>query len=109
MKTIQLNSKIKKRRISSSNYHIRGARKMTYMNTVKMVESSIKKSEVYPTELQLWHSLPEKTSRITLKRILMQLEKDNKIVYDKKDGSIIWTFTETPEARQSLRESVLLR
>lgn len=78
-------------------------------NAVKMVENSIKRSEVYPTERQLWDSLPEKINRVTLKRILMRLEKDNKIIYDEKDGSIIWTFVETPEARQSLRESVLLR
>jgi len=76
---------------------------------VKMVENSIKKSEGYPTEIQLWHSLPEKIHRVTLKRILIQLEKKNKIIYDKRDRSIIWTFVDTPEARQSLRESVLLR
>ena len=76
---------------------------------VKMVENSIKKSEGYPTEIQLWHSLPEKIHRVTLKRILIQLEKNNKIIYDKRDRSIIWTFVDTPEARQSLRESVLLR
>jgi hypothetical protein len=107
MKTIQLSSKIKKRRIRS---RIGRVRRMTQMeNAVKMVENSIKRSEGYPTELQIWHSLPEKIHRVTLKRILIELEKDNKIIYDKGDGSIIWTFVDTPEARQSLRESVLLR
>jgi hypothetical protein len=78
-------------------------------NAVKMVENSIKKSQGYPTELQLWHSLPRRIPRIALRTILMRLESDNKIVRDKKDGSIIWTFVDTHEARQSLNESVILR
>jgi hypothetical protein len=109
MRTVQLSRKVKKRR-NQSNYHIGRVRKMIQMaNAVRIVESSIKGSEVYPTEPQLWHSLSEKMNRTTLKRILVRLEKDNKIIHDRKDGSIIWTFMETPEARQSVRESVLLR
>jgi tRNA A58 N-methylase Trm61 len=77
-------------------------------DTIRVVEDSIKRSKGYPTELQLSRSLRGKINRITLKKILAQLERSNKIVYD-KDGSIIWISADTARARQSLRDSVLLR
>jgi hypothetical protein len=36
--------------------------------------------------------------------ILDYLEDSNKIMYV-KDGSIVWTFVDTPKARKSLKES----
>jgi hypothetical protein len=77
-------------------------------DNLKMIEKSIKESENYPTELQLWHRFRKKIhSRITLRSILKQLETDNKIIYD-KDGSIVWIFVDSPQARKSLEESVPL-
>jgi hypothetical protein len=78
-------------------------------NAFRIVENSIRKSRSYPTEVQLWYSLRHRIPRLTLKKILIRLEKDNKIIRDRKDGSIIWTFVDTPEARQSLRDSIPLR
>ena len=98
--------------MSRSPYRRTGRRKMTQNShriEIKLVESSIKNSEGYPTEHQLWHSLSHKIQRTALKKILIQLKTENKIIYDKKDGSIIWTFADTPEAQRSLKESVLLR
>jgi hypothetical protein len=77
-------------------------------NTIRLVEDLIKKSESYPTETQLLSKLHGKISRATLKNILAGLERYNIIIRD-KDGSIIWIYADTPRAKQSMRESVLLR
>jgi tRNA A58 N-methylase Trm61 len=77
-------------------------------NTIRLVEDSIKKFEGYPTELQLFYRLHWKINRTTLKNILAGLERHNRIIRD-KDSSIIWIYADTPKAKQSLRESVLLR
>jgi hypothetical protein len=78
------------------------------MDNLKMIEKSIKESENYPTELQLWLRFRKKIhSRYTLRSILKQLEADNKIIHD-KDGSIVWVFVDSPQARKSLEESVQL-
>ena len=55
----------------------------------KMVENSIKESEDYPTESELWQSLPRKIRRQTLKHILHHLKLDGKIMYG-KEHRIIW-------------------
>jgi hypothetical protein len=77
-------------------------------NAIRMVENSIKKFDGYPTETQLMHSLQGRINPTTLRNILAGLERHNRIIYD-KDGSIVWIAVDTPRAKRSLRESVLLR
>jgi hypothetical protein len=84
------------------------AREDKKMDNLRMIEKSIKESENYTTEPQLWSRLRSKISkRITLRKLLRQLEADNKIIRD-KDGSIVWIFVDSPQARKSLEESVPL-
>ncbi len=60
------------------------------LDTVLMVENTIKKAKEYPNKMQLWKSLPRKVMYQTFQIILKYLESSGKIVTE-KDGSIVWT------------------
>jgi hypothetical protein len=60
------------------------------MDNLKMIEKSIKQSEDYPTESELWQRLPRRIPRRALKHFLRHLEVDMKIMYG-KGRKIIWT------------------
>lgn len=62
------------------------------LDTVIMVEETIKNSKKYMTKAQLARSLPKKTMYQTLLVILDYLQSSNKIHIDKKDGRIIWIW-----------------
>ena len=74
------------------------AKEYKKMNTVKMVENSIKQSEDYPTETKLWLSLPKRIPRTSLRRILRHLAFEKKIMYG-KGRRIIWTEADELQSR----------
>ena len=60
------------------------------LDTVMMVEETLKKSREYPSKRQLWIALPKKMMYQTFNLVLDYLEDSGKIAID-KDGAIIWT------------------
>lgn len=60
------------------------------LDTVLMVEETIKKLDYYPTKTQLWKALPKKVMYQTFSIIINYLEESGKIVVDPK-GKILWT------------------
>jgi hypothetical protein len=74
----------------------------------KLVEKTIKESDIYLSEKQLRERLPRRIREIELRKILNKLEKSNKIMYD-KDDTIIWTFADNDQIRKTLKESVIFR
>lgn len=78
------------------------------LDTIKMIETAIKKSKKYQTRNQLWRSLPKQVQYPTFKAVLNYLEESNKIMFD-KDGSIIWIFADNPKRKKLLREGIKLR
>jgi hypothetical protein len=78
------------------------------LETVLMVERTIKKSHDYPTRMQLWRSLPSKVQYQTFKAILEYLEASSKIMFD-EHGHIIWVAADNPKLRELLSKSVELR
>jgi hypothetical protein len=60
------------------------------METLRMVEDLIKSADDYPTESELWRSLPRKIPRTSFKQILHRLRIEGKIMYG-KGRRIIWT------------------
>ncbi|MGV8085150.1 MAG: hypothetical protein ACP5N9_02750 [Candidatus Bilamarchaeum sp.] len=62
------------------------------LDTVIMVEESIKKAKEYPTKAELLRKLPKKVMYQTLLLILDYLQKSNKIHIDKTDGKILWIW-----------------
>ena len=62
------------------------------LDTVIMVEETIKKAKEYPTKAQLLKHLPKKMMYQTFLLILDYLEKSNKILIDRKDGKVVWIW-----------------
>jgi hypothetical protein len=85
----------------------RRAKRMPRLDTIKMVEDALKSDVTFATKNQLWRSLPKQVQYPTFMTILDYLEDSNKIMYV-KDGSIVWTFVDTSNARKSLKESTPL-
>ncbi len=77
---------------------------MPRLDTVLMVEDTIKKLNYYPTKNQLWRALPKMVMWQTFSVILDYLEKSNKIIMDK--GEIVWVFADNPKTREMLAKAV---
>ncbi len=77
---------------------------MPRLDTIMMVEETIKRNEVFNSKNHLWRSLPKSMQYGTLLKTLDYLKNSNKIIIE-KDGTIIWTFVDSLKARKSLEES----
>ena len=75
------------------------------LDTVLMVEDTIKKLDYYPTKNQLWRALPKAVMWQTFGIIIDYLLKSNKILIC-KDGKMMWIFADTPKARDTLAKAV---
>ena len=74
------------------------------LDTVLMVEDTIRGMREHPTRRQLWLSLPKKTMYQTFKLIIEYLVDSGKIVV--KDGKVIWVWD--PERVKKYLESELI-
>ena len=61
------------------------------LDTILMVENTIRKAKDYPNKAQLWKALSKKVMYQTFNVILEYLEDSGKI-YITKDGKIMWTW-----------------
>jgi len=61
------------------------------LDTVRMVEETIKKFDHYPTKTELWRTLPKKVMYQTFSMIIDYLVSIGKIAID-KDGRIVWIW-----------------
>jgi hypothetical protein len=73
-----------------------------------MVESTIKGSDLPPSRMQLWQSLPRKMMYQTFTGVLDYLEASNKILFDGK-GRVVWVAVDNPKLEALLKASVKLR
>ncbi len=78
------------------------------LDTVMMVESAIKNSNLPPSRMQLWRSLPRKMMYQTFVGVLEYLEASNKIMFDGK-GRVVWVAVDNPKLEALLKASVKLR
>lgn len=79
------------------------------LSTIVMIENAIKAAKEYPSKNRLRLSLPRQIQYGTFNATLKYLEDSNKIMYDEKDGSIVWIFADRPELRNLLETSTKLR
>ena len=70
------------------------------LDTVLMVEETIKKSKTYKNKMQLWKSLPKKIMYQTYTLILEYLIDSGKVIID-QDGEIIWIYN--PKLMKKMR------
>lgn len=71
------------------------------LDTVMMVEETIRKLDYYPTKTKLWKALPKKVMYQTFSMIVDYLINLNKIVIG-KDGQIVWIWD--PEGIKSIKQ-----
>ena len=77
------------------------------LDTILMVENTIRGAKTYPTRRELLKSLPRQIQYQTFNRILEYLESSNKIVFDGR--RIVWVFADNPKLKGLLEDSVKLR
>jgi len=75
------------------------------LDTILMVENTIRKAKDYPNKAQLWKALSKKVMYQTFNVILAYLEASNKILIT-KDGKIMWTWN--PERVKDLMSKNLI-
>jgi len=77
------------------------------LDTILMVEKTLREAKSYPTKKELLESLPKQVQYQTFNRILEYLESSNKIVYDGRQ--IIWVFPDNPKLKKLIETSIKLR
>ena len=78
------------------------------LDTVMMIEETIRKAGEYQTKKELWQSLPKSVMYQTFNLVLEYLEKSNKILID-KDGSIVWIAADNEKLKKLLKESIRVK
>ncbi len=77
------------------------------LDTMIMVEDTIRKLNYYPTKTELWKALPKKVMYQTFSMILEYLISINKIIVD-KDGRVVWVWN--PELIKKItRKGLILK
>ena len=77
------------------------------LDTILMVENTIREAGTYPTKKELLKSLSRQIQYPTFNRILEYLESSNKIVFDGR--RIVWVFADNPKLKSLLENSVKTR
>ena len=78
---------------------------MPRLDTVLMVEETIKKLDFCPTKNQLWRALPKMIMWQTFNVILEYLIDSHKIIIDKNE-KIVWIFADNEKLRKLLKNSI---
>ena len=73
------------------------------LDTILMVENTIREAGTYPTKRELLKCLPRQIQYQTFNRILEYLESSNKIVFDGR--KIVWVFADNPKLKALLENS----
>jgi len=78
------------------------------LESVRMVEATIKKYSQKYGKYQLWKRLPKKMMYQTFQTILDYLEESGKIMIDKREGIVMWTYD--PEGiKKLISKGLMLR
>lgn len=74
------------------------------LDTVLMVEDTIKKLDYYPTKNQLWRALPKMVMWQTFNVIIDYLLKSNKVLIHK--NQIVWIAVDNPKLKKLFDNAV---
>jgi len=81
---------------------------MPRLDTIQMVEKTLKEGKAFSSKNTLWRKLPKQVQYPTFVKILDYLEESNKITYD-KNNAIVWIFADNTKLKKLLKESTKLR
>ena len=80
---------------TGSYIHLYNMKKVLHsptLESVRMVEKTIKKYSQEYGKYQLWKHLPKKMMYQTFLHIIDYLEENGRIMIDKRDGIVFWTW-----------------
>jgi hypothetical protein len=78
------------------------------LDTVIMIEETIKKLDYCPTRMELWKALPKKVMYQTFSMIIDYLISLGKIIIDARDNRIVWVWN--PELiKRITKEGLILK
>ncbi|MDE1854059.1 MAG: hypothetical protein KGI38_10010 [Thaumarchaeota archaeon] len=78
------------------------------LETLLMIERTIKESEIPPRRTELWKSLPKRTMYQTFRRAIEYLDASGKIMID-KDERVIWVAADNPKLQALFDRAVRVR
>ncbi len=74
------------------------------LDTVLMVEDTIKRLDYYPTKNQLWRALPKAVMWQTFNVIIDYLLESNKVLIDR--NQIVWIAADNPKLKKLFDNAV---
>jgi len=75
------------------------------LDTVLMIEDTIKNAKDYPTRTELWKKLPKKVMYQTYKIVVDYLIDSRKVMLT-KDDKLVWVFADNEKLKKLIAESV---
>lgn len=78
------------------------------LESIRMVEKTVKRYSQEYTKYGLWKKLPRKMMYQTFSEIIGYLEETGKLMIDKRDGIVFWTYN-PEEIKRLISEGVIFR
>lgn len=75
------------------------------LQTLLMIEKTIKEAEIPPKRTELWRSLPKRPMYQTFKRALAYLDASGKIMVDRNDR-VVWIAVDSPKLQELFDKAV---
>lgn len=78
------------------------------LETLLMIEVSIREADIPPKRTELWRSLPRRMMYQTFKKALDYLDASGKIIID-RNGRVVWVAVDNPKLQALLDSAVRVR
>ncbi len=78
------------------------------LETLLMIEKTIKEADVPPKRTELWKSLPKKMMYQTFKKALDYLDASGKIIVDRNDR-VVWVAAYNPKLQELFEKAIRVR
>ena len=78
------------------------------LETLLMIEKTIKEADVPPKRTELWKSLPKKMMYQTFKKALDYLDASGKIIVDRNDR-VVWVAADNPKLQELFEKAIRVR
>ncbi len=78
------------------------------LETILMIEMSIKEADIPPRRTELWKSLPRRMMYQTFRKALDYLEASGKVIVDRNER-LVWVAVDNPKLQALFESAVRIR
>lgn len=78
------------------------------LQTLLMIEKTIKEADIPPKRTELWKSLPRRPMYQTFRKALDYLDASGKIMIDRNDR-VVWVAVDSPKLQALFDRAVVVR